>query len=200
MSLIPPTKDLRAVIEFKSKRLAGEGGLGAPYNMHVEINVNRNLIPAPCEVSRRRVMIRMQSSATQVLPKDTDTMALQLAIDRVNALDDALFDDFCNSLELFLQDSQRTSSAKFQKSKRTMMLAFRNMVLHPLFDLGTSAAVNEEQTGSISTFTFNNQTFSMIVDNLRVGVNLHGYCGETLKCCKRSPHPTWIVACVCIPQ
>jgi hypothetical protein len=200
MSLIPPTKDLRKVIEYKSKRLAGEGGLGAPYNLHVEVNVNRNLNPAPCEVSRRRVMIRMQTSATQVLPKDTDTMALQLAIDRVNALDDALFDDFCNSLELFLQDSQRTSSAKFQKSKRTMMLAFRNMVLHPLFDLGTSAAINEEQTGAISTFTFNNQIFSMIVDNLGLGVNLHGYCGETLKCCRRSPHPTWIVACVYIPQ
>ena len=120
--------------------------------------------------------------------------------ERVNALDDALFDDFCTSLEMFLQDSQRTGSAKFQKAKRTMMLAFRNMVLDPLFDLGTSAAVNEEQTGSISTFTFNNQIFSMIVDNLGLGVNLHGYCGETLKCCRRSPHPTWIVACVYIPQ
>jgi hypothetical protein len=112
-------------------------------------------------------------------------------------LDDALFDDFCTSLEMFLQDSQRTGSAKFQKAKRTMMLAFRNMVLDPLFDLGTSAAVNEEQTGSISTFTLNNQIYSMIVDNLKVGVNFHGYCGATMKCCQSSSHPTWIIACVC---
>jgi len=193
---IPPMKDLRRVIEYKAKGLAASGGL-APYTVHVEINVGLDGLPARCGRSGRRVLCMLQRSATQVLPKDTGTMALQLAIERVNALDDTLFDDFCNSLELFLQDSQRTGSAKFQKSKRTMMLAFRKMVLDPLFDLGTSAAVNEEQTGSISTFTFNNQIYSMIVDNLKLGINFHGYCGETMKCCKRSPHPTWIIACVC---
>jgi hypothetical protein len=193
---VPPMKDLRKVAEYKAKRLAASGGL-APYNVCVEVNVDLAGLPAPCAQSGRRVFCRFQKSATQVLPQDTGTTAMRLAIERVNALDDALFDDFCTSLELFLQDSQRTGTAQAQRAKRTMMLAFRNMVLDPLFDLGTSAAVSELQTGSISTFTFNNQIFSMIVDNLKVGINYHGYCGQTMKCCKSSPHPTWIIACVC---
>ena len=53
----PPMKDPREVIVYKAKRLAGEGGLVAPYTVHVEINVDPTGIPARCHESGRRVLI-----------------------------------------------------------------------------------------------------------------------------------------------